>query len=138
MLARYLRPALPRKPVLYLMSPMPLYGINESSHWMIKFTIRRQEHEQRMAASNQQIEVAKRNLAFMQGALDELTYQMQTWGEDRIGMGMDPAIAAQMPRVRAAALLNHIADHPPPAAFVEAGKALDAEPTPKKKAKRKR
>ena len=26
MLARYLRPALPRRPVLYLMAPMPLYG----------------------------------------------------------------------------------------------------------------
>ncbi len=97
-----------------LLRPMPLYGINESSHWMIKFTIRRQEHEARIAQANQQFEASKHNMAFMQGALDELNYQMQTWGEDRVGLGVDPAIMAQMPRVRAAALQQHIQDHPPP------------------------
>lgn len=133
-----------------LLRPMPLYGINESSHWMIKFTIRKQEHQQRIAASQQQIAVAMRNQAFMEGALDELTYQMQTWGEDRVGIGVDPEIIAQMPRVRAAALRRHIQEHPPsipPDAQASLGSSntydsqmfgLARVKAPPKKAKRKR
>jgi len=96
-----------------LLRPMPLYGIDESTHWMIKFTTRLSEHQGRIAFAQQQIAAGQRSQAFLEGAMDELKYQMQTWGGDRTGMGMTPTIMAKMPRVRAAALEQHIADHPP-------------------------
>lgn len=83
-----------------LLRPMPLYGICESSHWMIKNTVRKGELEARVAQSTAQLESAKHNLAFMQGALDDLNYQMLTWGEDRTGMGVSFDITAKSPAVR--------------------------------------
>ena len=83
-----------------LLRPMPLYGICESSHWMIKNTVRKGELEARVAQSTAQLESAKHNLAFMQGALDDLNYQMLTWGEDRAGMGVSFDITAKSPAVR--------------------------------------
>lgn len=96
-----------------LLRPMPLYGIDESSHWMIKYTTRLQEHQSRIAFAQQQIAAGQRSQAFLEGAMDELKYQMQTWGGDRTGMGMTPTIMAKMPRVRAAALQQHAEDRPP-------------------------
>lgn len=124
-----------------LLRPMPLYGIDESTHWMIKYTSRLQEHQGRIAFAQQQIAAGQRSQAFLEGAMDELKYQMQTWGGDRIGIGMSPAIMAKMPRVRAEALMQHIQDLPPPfqnlpPPIQDEAKKTAAQPT--KKAKRKR
>lgn len=121
-----------------LMRPMPLYGIDESEHWMIKFTSRRQEHEQRIAAATNMIESAKHSKAFMEGALDELRYQMQTWGGDRTGMGMDPRLMAQMPRVRDAALLQQPKEPPHTEPVRDVSPPHRIEKPAKQKASRKR
>jgi len=80
-----------------LLRPMPLYGISESSHWMIKNTARRKELEGRLAQANNQLEQAKHSIAFLQGALDDMKYQMDTWSEDRQGRGTSAGILAQSP-----------------------------------------
>ena len=84
-----------------LLRPMPLYGISESSHWMIKNTARRRELENRLDVATNTLENAKNEVAFLRGALDDLKYQMDTWCEDRQGMGTSLNILAQSPLLRA-------------------------------------
>jgi hypothetical protein len=96
-----------------LLRPMPLYGICESSHWMIKNTVRKGELEARVAQAQAQLKGAEHNLAFMQGALDDLNYQMLTWGEDRTGAGVSFDISAKAPKVRQAIIAEHEAKHQP-------------------------
>ena len=74
---------------------MPLYAISESSHWMIKMTQRRRELEGRLASAQATLEQAKGAVAHLTGALDDHNYHMQTWGEDRDGMGVAPHIVAR-------------------------------------------
>jgi len=81
------------------MRPMPLYGVSESSHWMIKNTSRRNELTNRLNAAQSRLENDKQEVAFLTGALDDLKYQMDTWGEDREGMGTHPSVLVQMPVV---------------------------------------
>lgn len=83
-----------------LLRPMPLYGISESSHWMIKLTARKAELEARLAANQNALKAAEHSVSFLQGALDDLNYQMLTWGESREGIGTDRAIIAQSPGVK--------------------------------------
>lgn len=97
-----------------LLRPMPLYGICESSHWMIKNTARKGELQQRLAAAEQQLAVARDTAAAMRGALDDLQYQMLTWGEDRQGMGVSFDITAKSPKLRETVLAEHIQNNPPP------------------------
>lgn len=84
-----------------LLRPMPLYAISESSHWMIKHTARRRELEGRLEGAKQTLKQAEFAVAHLTGALDDHNYHMQTWGEDRDGMGISPHIIAQQPAVRA-------------------------------------
>jgi len=83
-----------------LLRPMPLYGICESSHWMIKGTVRRRELEARLAGAQQAAAQATQNVHFLSGALDDANYHLLTWGEDREGMGPSPLITSQSPRLR--------------------------------------
>ena len=83
-----------------LLRPMPLYGISESSHWMIKNTARRNELSQRLANAQSSVRQFEHEVAFLQGALDDLKYQMDTWGEDRLSMGTNISILAQSPLLR--------------------------------------
>ena len=110
-----------------LLRPMPIYGISESSWWMIKNTARRRELEGRLSQATQQLEAAKHNVAFLQGGLDDLNYQMQTWCEDREGVGVHFDIQAQNPYVRQRILEQLQAEQPatPPTPVVET-------PAPKK------
>ena len=85
-----------------LLRPMPLYGISEGSHWMIKATSRRRELEQRLGQAEQALKNYEREVAFLRGALDDLEYHVKTWGEDRQGIGMDPIIMARSAKIRAA------------------------------------
>lgn len=113
-----------------LLRPMPLYGVCESSHWMIKNTARRKELEGRLAHATQAQRNAELECAFLKGALDDLTYQMKTWGEDRQGVGTNYEIMAKMPKVRAlvqAALPPVIVAAPAPVQVEEA-------PAPRKRA----
>lgn len=80
-----------------LLRPMPLYGISESSHWMIKNTTRRNELTGRLNNAKQALKNYEYEVAFLQGALDDLKYQMDTWGEDREGLGTRYDIMAKSP-----------------------------------------
>lgn len=87
-----------------LLRPMPLYGIDESSHWMIKATARRNELNQRLANVRANKAALEREEIFLMGALDDQDYHMKTWGADREGMGTDFSILAQSPALRAEVL----------------------------------
>ena len=101
-----------------LLRPMPIYGISESSWWMIKGTARKRELEGRLAAAQQAFEGAKQHMHFMQGAVDDHSYHMQTWGEDRDGFGTHPEIFAKSPAISAAVLaLQPPKPDEPPAAI---------------------
>ena len=96
-----------------LLRPMPLYGICESSHWMIKNTVRRGELQARLAQAKGQLDASQRAVAFLEGALDDLNYQMLTWGEDRQGVGVRYDITAQSPKLRETVLAEHAQKNPP-------------------------
>ena len=104
-----------------LLRPMPLYGISESSHWMIKATSRKRELEGRLANANNMLAQATHDIAFLQGALDDLNYHMLTWGEDRQGMGVSHELLAKSPLIRKVIDMekqNDIVSHP---TFAETG-----------------
>ena len=79
-----------------LLRPMPLYGISESSHWMIKMTARKRELENRLNGCRQAMANASREEQFLLGALDDMNYQMLTWCEDRSMQGPSPEILAKI------------------------------------------
>lgn len=87
-----------------LLRPMPLYGISESSHWMIKNTARKRELEGRLAGVKGNIDRLRGEEMFLTGALDDLNYHMLTWCEDREGRGVSHEILAQSPHLRNAVL----------------------------------
>lgn len=80
-----------------LLRPMPVYGFAESEWWHIKMTARKRELEGRVAQAIQNEKNAQNERFFLQGALDDLTYHMQTWGGDRDGRGVDACILEQSP-----------------------------------------
>lgn len=84
-----------------LLCPMPLYGISESSHFMIKQTARLRELEGRRDQALQAVKHAETSVAFLNGAIDDVRYQMQTWGDTRFGISVNESILAQSPRLRA-------------------------------------
>lgn len=99
-----------------LLRPLPRYGIDESSHWMIKVTARKAELQNRLALSQQREAAAVRETCFLQGALDDLDYMAQTWCSDREGKGTSYEIMAQSPLLREAVLQSV-----PPLVAVDAG-----------------
>jgi hypothetical protein len=62
-----------------LLRPMPVYGICEWDHQYIKMTARAREFNQRKAQHEQELAAAQANLRFMQGAVDDLNYTVNTW-----------------------------------------------------------
>lgn len=62
-----------------LMVPPALYGVSECDHEWIKLTARKKELTSRMQMIAQQDTATKSEYHFVAGALDDLTYQMQTW-----------------------------------------------------------
>ncbi len=83
-----------------LLRPMPLYGIDESTPWMIKLTARNRELQSRLANAQNNHANLTREIAFLQGAIDDNNYHMQTWGGDRQASGVDISILAQSPALR--------------------------------------
>lgn len=62
-----------------LMTPRPLYGISEGSHRHIKLTARNQELQSRRAQAEAALAHAKANLDYVNGALDDMKYHLNTW-----------------------------------------------------------
>lgn len=80
-----------------LLRPSPRYGIDESEHWMIKLTARKAELAGRLAGAQQREASVIREVAFLQGALDDLDYMMKTWCGEREGKGTAREIMLQAP-----------------------------------------
>lgn len=89
-----------------LLRPMPLYGIDESSHWMIKLTARQRELQSRLNNALNNQAAINNEIAFLRGALDDNNYHMQTWGGDRQASGVDISILAQAPALRHAVIAS--------------------------------
>lgn len=69
-----------------LLRPIPIYGLGEASPMRIKLLARRRELEQQIfeidqvaANADRTYQDAMRRKAFIQGALDDMTYFEQTW-----------------------------------------------------------
>jgi hypothetical protein len=67
---------------------------------MIKNTARQRELQGRLAQAQAQMAMARDSVQFLTGALDDLNYQMLTWGEDRQGVGTSFGILAKSPFIR--------------------------------------
>lgn len=76
-----------------ILRPMPPYGLFESTHFMIKATVRQRELQDRERGLVHSIAQLTQELHFVKGALDNHNYHMQTWGTDREGMAAAPEIA---------------------------------------------
>lgn len=83
-----------------ILRPMPVYGFAESEWWHIKMTARKRELESRLAMATQNEQNARDEKFFVQGALDDTNYHMQTWGGDRQGRGVDACILEQSPLLK--------------------------------------
>ena len=83
-----------------LLRPMPLYGICESSHYWIKMTERKREIQARINQAQANLQNITNELHFCRGVMEDIDYQMQTWGDDRVGAGASIATRAQDPEVR--------------------------------------
>ena len=83
-----------------LLRPSALYGIDESEPWMIKLTARRNELTQKRQQVQMQLQECVKQDAYLAGALDDLNYQMLTWGNDRVGKGTSFEITARIPEVQ--------------------------------------
>lgn len=62
-----------------LLQPMPLYGVGEWDPMMVKYTARDKELMGRLAGAQQRLEAAKQEVIFLQGAVDNNKYWMNTW-----------------------------------------------------------
>lgn len=62
-----------------LLRPSPLYGICETSHNWIKCTARQRELTERLQKAQQQFAQSQQEMQFLQGALDDQQWNMQTW-----------------------------------------------------------
>jgi hypothetical protein len=87
-----------------LLRPSPRYGIDESEHWMIKLTARKGELTSRLYGARQQVANFTREVAFLEGALDDMDYMMKTWCGEREGKGVSFDIMAKSPDLQRAVL----------------------------------
>lgn len=78
-----------------LLRPSPMYGLCESEHWHIKLLERRRELQGRLNMHRQHAADHTRMVAFIEGALDDMHYHMETWSESRDGKA--PAFLASLP-----------------------------------------
>jgi hypothetical protein len=62
-----------------VLRPMPVYGICEWNHQYIKMTARAREFNQRKAHIEQVLSTEQAGLRFIQGAIDDLNYTVNTW-----------------------------------------------------------
>lgn len=62
-----------------LLVPPPLYGYHENTHRMIKLTERKRELDGRLQHARSMKDKFSHEEAFLQGALDDMNYHLQTW-----------------------------------------------------------
>ena len=84
-----------------LFRPRPLYGVDEIKHSSIKLLSRRRELEARRYDAQQRAQAAQMEAQFLQGALDDVTYQTATWATKDDACG-PPKIDAMSALLRAA------------------------------------
>lgn len=65
-----------------LLMPPPLYGISESDYRMIKASKRRDELVQHMQAMTAQRDQLALQVKFLEGAIDDMTYNINTWMQE--------------------------------------------------------
>jgi len=69
-----------------VLRPMPLYGIDESSHFVIKHTARLKELQNRKAGHEQQVSFHTSQVHALAGAIDDMLYYLNTWhGHEPVG-----------------------------------------------------
>lgn len=83
-----------------LLRPMPVYGFVENEWFHIKNTQRLRELTSRRDQARNAMAGAQSQMAFLDGAIDDMNYQMQTWGGDRDGVGIEPALLANSPALK--------------------------------------
>lgn len=110
-----------------LLRPSPRYGIDESEHWMIKLTARRNELTSRLNNARANYAAVSREVAFLEGALDDMNYMQNTWVGEREGRTVSPEILSQSPVLRHAVIQSL-----PPAAPPAHPEVQAIDPTPKK------
>jgi hypothetical protein len=80
-----------------LLQPMPLYGVGEWDPMMVKYTARQNELQSRLSAAHGALESAKQETLFLQGAMDNNKYWMNTWiGTHYVGSMLDLLPKAQV------------------------------------------
>jgi len=113
-----------------LFRPAPLYGICEWSHVWAKQRIRAMELNRRREEAQENINTKTKELAFIQGAMDDQDYQLHSWfgGPDTMGRQFTstPAIPALI-KTPLVSKLNG-----------EAEVDVNLTPPPKKKTRRSR
>lgn len=62
-----------------LLMPTPLYGIDESTPMAVKMLARKRELEGRLSTANQNLANISKEQVFLQGALDNVNYVIETW-----------------------------------------------------------
>lgn len=109
-----------------LLRPMPPYGLFESTHFHIKSLARKNELESRLAGATAAHANTGNEVHFLKGCIDDIKYQLDTWGDDRQGIAPSPELAREM-----------VAYGMPPAPVVNlemtaaaASASLDAAPIP--------
>jgi hypothetical protein len=80
-----------------LLRPMPHYGLDESEHWHIKAMARTNEFQTRIAAAQQAEQQARDQRLFLQGALENMRYMVDTWHPAEGGRGTSQKIIDEIP-----------------------------------------
>ena len=87
-----------------LLRPQPIYGISEWQHNYIKLTQRSREINARLATAQRQKAEAEATVYTCMGALEDLTYNIKTWGAPQ-SQGLPPG---QVVRLKREALKPHL------------------------------
>lgn len=76
-----------------LLRPKPVYGLSEWHHDYIKCTVRMRELNQRKQAAAAQAQESQRQMEFLTGAIDNMTYFINTWTSP---YGLPPGVEIQI------------------------------------------
>lgn len=66
-----------------LFRPPPLYGVSEIDHGQIKLLQRKRELQGRLASVQQELEIKRNEMFFLQGAIDDMAYMASTWTDKK-------------------------------------------------------
>lgn len=80
-----------------LLRPMPAYGLSESSDFVIKATARQRELTARLEGVKAQIAALSGQRDYLQGAIDDMTYMVNTWHDSGPGRPFRLDVLAKSP-----------------------------------------